>query len=111
MLWKQIHDRYMPVPYPAEGHREATFPHIGQAGYASAYYTYMWSLVIAKDMFSAFAAGDLLAVDAAKRYRETVFAPGSTRPAATLVQDFLGRPFTFDAWERWLIGPAAAGGR
>jgi thimet oligopeptidase len=104
-LWKDIHDRYLPMPYPENGHREAaTFPPLANAGVASAYYTYMWSLVIAKDMFSKFDGTDLIAAGAAKRYRDTVFVPGSSKPAAALVQDFLGRPFTFDAWERWLNG-------
>jgi thimet oligopeptidase len=106
-LYREIHDRYMPVKYPEGAHREATFPHIGQAGYASAYYTYMWSLVIAKDMFSRFDGTDLLAPGAARRYLDTVFAQGSTKPAATLVSEFLGRPFSFDAWERWLNQPVA----
>jgi thimet oligopeptidase len=104
-LWTQIHNRYMPIPYPENSHREATFQHIGQAGYGSAYYTYMWSLVIAKDMFSAFDSSDLIGPGVARRYRETLFAPGSSKPAAELVRDFLGRPFTFDAWERWLNQP------
>jgi thimet oligopeptidase len=108
-MWKQISDRYMPIPFPAEGHREATFQHLGQANYASAYYTYMWSLVIAKDLFSKFDSGDLIAANTATRYRDTVFAPGSSKPAADLVRDFLGRPFTFDAWERWLNQPVAGG--
>jgi thimet oligopeptidase len=106
-MWKEIHDRYMPVKYPEGAHREATFPHVGQVGYASAYYTYMWSLVIAKDMFSRFDGSDLTAPGVARRYLETVFAQGSAKPAATLVSEFLGRPFSFDAWERWLNQPVA----
>ncbi|MFL6154842.1 MAG: M3 family metallopeptidase, partial [Marmoricola sp.] len=43
---------------PLEGtHFHAGFGHLG--GYTSAYYTYFWSLVIAKDMFSAFDPDDL----------------------------------------------------
>jgi thimet oligopeptidase len=95
------------VKYPEGAHREATFPHVGQVGYASAYYTYMWSLVIAKDMFSRFDGSDLTAPGVARRYLETVFAQGSAKPAATLVSEFLGRPFSFDAWERWLNQPVA----
>jgi thimet oligopeptidase len=71
----------------------------------------MWSLIIAKDMFATFNRASLNAPGAAVRYRQTVFTPGSSQPAATLVQNFLGRPFTFDAWERWLNGQAAAGSR
>ena len=103
-LWKQIHGQYMPIPFLDGTHRQASFPHIGSAGYASAYYTYMWSLVIAKDFFSRFAGQNLIAPDAARRYRELVFEPGSSKPAAELVSDFLGRPFNATAWERWLNG-------
>ncbi len=103
-LWKEIHGRYVPIPFVDGTNRQASFPHIGQAGYASAYYTYMWSLVIAKDLFSGFAGSDLMEAGVAARYRETIFEPGSSKPAADLVHDFLGRPFTFEAWERWLNG-------
>jgi thimet oligopeptidase len=34
--------------------------------------------------------------------RDTVLAPGGSKPAAMLVRDFLGRPFDFKAWEEWL---------
>ncbi len=33
---------------------------------------------------------------------DTILAPGGSKPAATLVRDFLGRPFDFKAWEAWL---------
>jgi thimet oligopeptidase len=46
--------------------------------------------------------GNLSAPGAARRYRAAVFAPGSSKPAATLVRDFLGRPFSATAWEEWL---------
>jgi thimet oligopeptidase len=61
----------------------------------------MWSLVIAKDMHSAFTNG-LMDLKQARRYRDLVLAPGGTKPAADLVQDFLGRPYGFDAFREWL---------
>jgi thimet oligopeptidase len=81
-------------------HFHASFGHL--AGYTSAYYTYMWSLVIAKDLFSAFDPADLFAPAVARRYRERVLEPGGSRDAADLVADFLGRPYSFDAFEAWL---------
>jgi thimet oligopeptidase len=36
------------------------------------------------------------------RYRHTVLDPGGSAPAAKLVEKFLGRPFTFAAYEKWL---------
>jgi thimet oligopeptidase len=58
--------------------------------------------VIAKDLFTGFDVKNLSASGVARRYRDTVFAPGSSKPAATLVRDFLGRPFNATAWEQWL---------
>jgi thimet oligopeptidase len=107
-LWKQIHGQYVPIPFLDGTQRQASFPHIGQAGYASAYYTYMWSLVIAKDFYSRFAGENLIAPDVARRYREQIFEPGSSKPAADLVKEFMGRPFNATAWERWLNGGSSA---
>lgn len=81
-------------------HFQASFGHLD--GYTSAYYTYMWSLVIAKDMFSAFDRADLLAPDVAARYRDCILAPGGSKDAADLVEDFLGRPYSFDTFGAWL---------
>ena len=62
----------------------------------------MWSLVIAKDLFSQFDKNDLLAPAVSKRYRDAVLAPGGSAPAAKLVENFLGRPFDFKAYQAWL---------
>ncbi len=62
----------------------------------------MWSLVIAKDLFSAFAVADLFDAEVAGRYRDRVLAAGGSRDAADLVSDFLGRPYGVEAFERWL---------
>ena len=51
----------------------------------------MWSLVIAKDLFTGFDARDLLAAPAARRFRDIILAQGGAKPAADLVRDFLGR--------------------
>jgi len=44
----------------------------------------------------------LMDLTQAKRYRDLVLAPGGTKPAAELVSDFLGRPYGFDAFRKWL---------
>jgi thimet oligopeptidase len=81
-------------------HFHASFGHLEM--YTSAYYTYLWSLVIAKDLFSAFAAAGLFDPATARRYRDTVLAAGGSRDAADLVADFLGRPYDSAAFRRWL---------
>jgi thimet oligopeptidase len=62
----------------------------------------MWSLVIAKDLFSAFDRDHLLDTSVAHRYRDRVLVPGGSRDAADLVADFLGRPYDFGAFQAWL---------
>lgn len=97
---KELQARYSLFPYIEGTHMPASFGHL--EGYGSGYYTYMWSLVIAKDMFSAFDRSDLFDPRVAGRYRDRVLAPGGQRDAADLVADFLGRPYTFDAYAAWL---------
>jgi thimet oligopeptidase len=91
---------YSPVPPMPGTHMQTAFGHLN--GYSAFYYTYMWSLVIAKDLFSRFDETKLLAPGPALRYRRLILEPGGSAPAARLVEDFLGRPFSFEAWRRWL---------
>jgi thimet oligopeptidase len=71
-------------------------------GYSAIYYTYMWSQVIAKDLFSRFDTKNLLDTKTSMAYRKAVLDAGGTKPAAELVKDFLGRESSFDAYEKWL---------
>lgn len=99
---RELQSTYDVFPYVEGTHFHASFGHL--EGYTSAYYTYMWSLVIAKDLLSAFDESDLFDTGVATRYRDTILTAGGSRDAADLVQDFLGRPYDFDAFSRWLDG-------
>ena len=91
---------YSPYAFVPDTHMQASFGHLN--GYSAIYYTYMWSMVIAKDMFSAFLKGGILNPDVALKYRKTVLEPGGSKDAADLVADFLGRPYNFKSFEDWL---------
>jgi thimet oligopeptidase len=97
---KEIATKYLPYPFVDGTHLQTSFGHLD--GYSAVYYTYMWSLVIAKDLFAQFDRADLLAPGIARKYRDTILAAGGSKPAASLLRDFLGRPFDFKAWEAWL---------
>jgi len=99
-LVRELTNRYRPYPYVDGTHFQTSFGHLD--GYSAVYYTYMWSLVIAKDFFSQFDSHDLLSPGVARKYRDTILVPGGSKPAGQLVEDFLGRPFNFKAWEEWL---------
>ena len=99
-LVRRLQEQY-DVLEPIEGtHGHAGFSHLMQ--YTSAYYSYLWSLVIAKDLFAAFDRTDLLDPGTAVRYRDCILAPGGSRDAAAMVEDFLGRPYSLEPFRQWL---------
>ena len=99
-LVKKIYTEYSPIPFVDGTHMQTAFGHLD--GYSAIYYTYMWSLVMAKDMFSRFDRNNLLDPVPAMLYRKTVLEPGGSKPAAELLEDFLGRKPSFDAYQTWL---------
>jgi thimet oligopeptidase len=101
-LVAQLQERYTPFKYVPDTHMQTAFDHLN--GYSAVYYTYMWSLVIAKDMFTEFKEDGLINPAVATKYRDTVLGASGTMPAAKLVSDFLGRPYSFKAYEEWLNG-------
>jgi thimet oligopeptidase len=96
----ELQQRYTPFRHVDGTYFQESFGHLD--GYSAIYYTYMWSLVIAKDLFGPFRAAGLMDPAVARRYRETILEPGGSKPAAELVKDFLGRPHAFEAYEEWL---------
>ena len=97
---KELQVKYSPYSYVDGVHFQCNFGHLN--GYSAIYYTYMWSQVIAKDLFSKFESEGIMNKDVARAYREFVLEPGGAKPAAELVKNFLGRDYNFDAFENWL---------
>jgi peptidyl-dipeptidase Dcp len=90
------------IGMPAEmvmRHRPTHFTHVfAGGGYASAYYSYMWSEVLDADAFAAFEeAHDIFDPATAARLREHVYAAGGSREPAALYESFRGRLPTPDA--------------
>ena len=96
---RRLREELTPFEEPKGHHFPYSFGHLH--GYSAIYYTYMWSLVIAKDLWGQFAAAPM-DTKVAGRYREVVLAPGGSQDAVSLVRGFLGRDYSFDAWEHWL---------
>ncbi|WP_242337593.1 MULTISPECIES: M3 family metallopeptidase [Anaeromyxobacter] len=99
-LVAELQERYTPFRHVDGTYFHESFGHLD--GYSAIYYTYMWSLVIAKDLFGPFREKGLMDPEPARRYRRAILEPGGSKPAAELVKDFLGRPHAFDAYEQWL---------
>jgi thimet oligopeptidase len=104
--------KYTPLKIsPESGDFYTSFDHL--TGYSSAYYTYMWDLVIAEDFFRQFDQQNLLAGPTPMRYRHMVLEPGGSMSANDLVKNFLGRPQSTDAIKAWMnveFAPTPGGG-
>jgi thimet oligopeptidase len=99
-LVAELQERYTPFPHVPGTAFQAGFGHLD--GYSAVYYTYLWSLVIAKDLARPFRQAGLMDPGVARSYRRAVLEPGGSKPAQELVRDFLGRPHAFEAFEAWL---------
>ncbi|MDQ3300139.1 MAG: Zn-dependent oligopeptidase [Myxococcota bacterium] len=97
---KKLQARYTPFAFVEGTKFHTSFTHL--VGYSSMYYTYMWSLVIAKDLLTPFEKTGLLDTKVTYRYRDKILAAGGTKDAADLVRDFLGRKYDFKAFEKYL---------
>ncbi len=90
------------IGMPAEivmRHRPTHFAHVfSGAGYASAYYSYMWSEVLDADAFAAFEeTGDIFHPATAKALHDHVYSAGGSRDPEVLYKSFRGRLPTPDA--------------
>jgi thimet oligopeptidase len=97
---KSLQQEITPFEYVDGTFMHLAFEHLD--GYSAIYYTYKWSEVIAKDMFSVFQQEGLLNEEITQKYRKTVLEPGGSKEANKLIRDFLGRDFSFEAFANWL---------
>jgi thimet oligopeptidase len=97
---KKLQKKYTPFEYVDGTRFHASFGHL--VGYSAMYYTYMWSLVIAKDLLTPFQKKGLMSTEVTYKYRDAILGAGGTKDAAVLVKEFLGRDFNFKAFEKYL---------
>lgn len=68
----------------------ASFGHL-MHGYESAYYSYLWSLVYAQDIFGEFKKKGIFNAKLGKEVRQKIFEQGALKKEMDLLRDFLGR--------------------
>lgn len=92
--------RYGPYESVPDTHFACSFGHL--KGYSAGYYSYMWSQVIAQDLFTRFQEKGLYDETVAKEYKGNVLAKGGSEDAGEFVKRFLGREYGFEAFGRYL---------
>jgi len=88
-LWARM-EGATPLGHVAGSMFPAGFSHIA-THYGAGYYGYLWSLVIAEDLRTAFEA-DRLDPTVGRRYRDSVLARGGEVAPEDMLRQFLGRP-------------------
>lgn len=96
-LWAEMVKDITKFNYPPNTHFEASFGHI-VSGYSAGYYSYLWSEVMAVDMFGRFEKEGLLNKELGMAYRVKVLSKGDSADPEELVTDFLGRKSNSEAF-------------
>ncbi|MDH3222378.1 MAG: M3 family metallopeptidase [Gemmatimonadota bacterium] len=68
-----------------------SFGHLFAGGYASAYYSYLWSESLEADVFSRFMEDGVLNAETGRRYLDTILSQGDKADPEELFRDFMGR--------------------
>lgn len=96
-LYDKLMKKIALMPLSPDTHPQANFGHL-MGGYEAGYYGYLWSEVIAADLFGAFEAAGVMDPGTGAKYRELILAPGRSFDEAAQVAKFLGRPAGEDAF-------------
>jgi thimet oligopeptidase len=88
-LVKELQNEITMFDFQDDTHFEAGFGHLN--GYAAGYYSYLWALVFADDMFSVFEVNGVMDQNTGLKLRKIVLERGSTIDEMEIVKEFLGR--------------------
>ena len=100
-VWSEMESK-TPLGHVPGTQFPGSFGHI-VGGYAAGYYGYMWSEVLALDMLSAF-GDNVMNPQVGARYRQLILENGGQRDPNVLVENFLGRKPSPDAFFREITG-------
>ncbi|KAG6549911.1 hypothetical protein Mapa_008421 [Marchantia paleacea] len=99
-LLTKLHPEVMEGIQMADGTNfGASFSHI-VGGYDAAYYGYLWSEVFSADMFASKFKWNVLSRATGREYREKVLRPGACKDGLDILEEFLGREPTEEAFLR-----------
>lgn len=84
------------IEFDQDNHMYCSFGHL--TGYGACYYSYLYSKVLALDIFAQIKAQGLLNQEIGKYFSNTILRPGGSKEPALMVKEFLGREPNQDAF-------------
>ncbi len=90
-IMEQLHEQIMkPSAFCKDNHFYASFGHL-TGGYGAKYYSYLWSLVFALDIFATIKKHGLLNPEIGQKYIKEILSKGGAQDPNELLYNFLGR--------------------
>ena len=94
---KELMKRIKLHPAILPRHKVSNFAHIFSGGYASSYYSYIWSEMMDEDAFAAFSeSGDIFNPKLANSFEKNILSTGGSEEPEKLYKSFRGKIPSFE---------------
>ena len=97
---KALQDNHIDISYVPPRYRSSYFLHIWGNGYASGYYAYLWTQMLADDAYGWFEEHGGLTRANGDRFRQMILSRGNTEDLAKLYKAWRGRAPNIDAMKK-----------